>query len=390
MHDEAVLAGALRRLPARGLWRRDARVDRGERPRGTQIAPVVAIPRRDSAAGSRSLSENKAAPLAVFPRALSLDAFADGDRIADLTALAVEPQVLLAWVTYVDPGGGPSPKESQKRGGKGSPISARPTMGATVSVRPLDPKLEPMAAPKVISAKADAAGGVSLAPSANGDELALAWVGKDAGVSQVFLTRLSRAGEKQAQKMLTHAKGDCSDVALAKLGTGWVVAWVEQDANSATLYAAKVGRDLQRTSAEQVIARAKGEASQVRLMTRGDDVLLAWNETQGDSFSGVYAARLAADTVSLRSDPVRLAVSPGRVHGLRVAGFGEGLVLAWLEGATLRAKQTKARRRLAASRAVDEDLIRADPRPHRCRRQLVGHQLQRSHLSCDDPGSRPR
>ena len=216
-------------------------------------------------------------------------------------------------------------------------------MGATVSVRPLDPKLEPMAAPKVISAKADAAGGVSLAPSANGDELALAWVGKDAGVSQVFLTRLSRAGEKQAQKMLTHAKGDCSDVALAKLGTGWVVAWVEQDANSATLYTAKVGRDLQRTSAEQVIARAKGEASQVRLMTRGDDVLLAWNETQGDSFSGVYAARLAADTVSLRSDPVRLAVSPGRVHGLRVAGFGEGLVLAWLEGRDLTREANKER-----------------------------------------------
>jgi hypothetical protein len=143
--------------------------------------------------------------------------------------------------------------------------------------------------------------------------------------------------------MLTNAKGDCSDVALAKLGTGWVVAWVEQDAQSAILYAAKVGRDLQRTSAEQVIARARGEASQVRLMARGDDVLLAWNETQGDAFSGVYAARLAADTVSLRSDPVRLAVSPGRVHGLRVAGFGEGLVFAWLEGRDPAHEATKER-----------------------------------------------
>ena len=44
-------------------------------------------------------------------------------------------------------------------------------------------------------------------------------------------------------------------------------------------------------------------------MTRGDDVLLAWNEIPRSSFSGVYAARLAADTVSLRSDPVRVSQS---------------------------------------------------------------------------------
>src|SRR3954462_10413840 len=80
--------------------------------------PVVQIPRRDGASGSRSLSENTAAPLTVFPRALSLDAFADGDRIADLTALADDPQVLLAWVTYVDPGGGPRAKESPRKGEK--------------------------------------------------------------------------------------------------------------------------------------------------------------------------------------------------------------------------------------------------------------------------------
>src|SRR5258708_40182613 len=39
----------------------------------------------------------------ALPKMVSLDAFGEGDRIADLAALPLTDRILLAWVTYFDP-----------------------------------------------------------------------------------------------------------------------------------------------------------------------------------------------------------------------------------------------------------------------------------------------
>src|SRR5260221_3336964 len=41
-----------------------------------------------------------------LPRSVSLDGFAEGDRIADLAGLASGDRIVLAWVTYFDRGPG--------------------------------------------------------------------------------------------------------------------------------------------------------------------------------------------------------------------------------------------------------------------------------------------
>jgi hypothetical protein len=297
--------------------------DRRELP-PVLVAPVDAgPPRRPSVAET---------PPSPFPRASRLGALAEGERIADLAVLAEADRFLLAWVTYFD-GGGPlraSARASGKRGVTPAPASQR---GASVVVRALDADGEALGNPNVISIKADSIGGVSLAPStsAQGDA-GLAWVGKDAGIGQVFVTRVSRNGEKQAQRMVTRSKEGCSDVALVRDKDGFIVAYVDSRDGLPGIYVARIAKDLQRVGNERLVAEAKGEASDVRMIARGQELVIAWAEArQNPQLHGVFAARLLAADLAVRGDPARIVLAPQHTKGIELAAFGEGVTLGWVE-----------------------------------------------------------
>ena len=280
-------------------------------------------------AGAPRSSGAEAPPSPAFPRALALGALAEGERIADLAALAQADRFLLAWVTYFDGGGPPS---RVTRGAK-QPPPPQQQRGASVVVRALDMDGESIGASNVISVKADSIGGVSLAagPGAQGDA-GLAWVGKDGGIGQVFVTRLSRSGEKQAQRMVTRSKEGCSDVALVSHKDGFIVAYVDSRDGGAGIYTAKIGKDLQRIGAERLVSRAKGEASDVRMLARGDDVVVAWTEArQSPQVYGIFAARLLAADLSVRGDPTRVVLAPRQAKGIELAALDDGVALGWVE-----------------------------------------------------------
>jgi hypothetical protein len=296
--------------------------DRRELP----VVPVASAP-----SGSQQAPPAPPAPPA-FPRASALGALTEGERIADLAVLAGPDRFLLAWVTYFDGGGplGASPRGRGKRGAATSPAQQR---GATVAVRALDAEGEALGSANIISVKADSIGGVSLAAgtSPQGDA-GLAWVGKDAGIGQVFITRLSRTGEKQAQRMLTRSKEGCSDVALVRHKDGFIVAYVDSRDGLPGVYVARVGKDLQRVGNERLVAEAKGEASDVRMIARGEELVVAWAEArQGPELYGVFAARMLASTLAVRGDPVRIVLAPQHVKGIELAPFGEGVALGFIE-----------------------------------------------------------
>jgi hypothetical protein len=290
--------------------------ERRELP-AVQVAPVDA--------GSPSGATPAPPPPPAFPRTLALGALAEGERIADLAVLAQGDRYLLAWVTYFD-GGGPQLRAKARTSGKQAAAPAPPQRGATVAVRALDAEGEAMGGSNVISVKADSIGGVSLAAGATAQG--------DAGIGQVFVTRLSRAGEKQAQRMLTRSKEGCSDVALVADKDGFIVAYVDSRDQAAGVYAAKVGKDLQRIGAERLVAPVKGEASDVRMLARADELVVAWAEArQSPEVYGVFAARLLASDLSVRGDPTRVILSPQHAKGIELAAFEDGIALGWVEEA---------------------------------------------------------
>jgi hypothetical protein len=269
----------------------------------------------------------------AFPRLASLEAFGEGDRIADLSSLAVARRTLLAWVTYFDPNSLPAARPSRARGAKPAPSAPPTKVGASVLVRALDERADPVGPATVISVKAQSVGGVALA--AAGDEPALAWVGIDAGVGQVFLTRISTSGEKQAQKMITHSKGGCTDVALAAAFGGYVVGWIEPHDATAVVNVVKVSKDLAKIGAERKVADAKGDASELHLLAKGDELWLAWNEVRPDAaLSGIFGARLKAPDLASIGDLLRVATTAPHARGLDLAAAGEGALLAWIEDDT--------------------------------------------------------
>ena len=171
-----------------------------------------------------------------------------------------------------------------------------------------------------------------LAGAAGQGDAGLAWVGKDAGIGQVFVTRLSRAGEKQAQRMVTRSKEGCSDVSLVRHKDGFIIAYVDSRDHTPGIYAVKVGKDLQRVGGERLVALVKGEASDVRMIARGDELVVAWVEArQNAELYGVFAARLLAADLTVRGDPARVILAPQHARGLELAALGEGVALGWIE-----------------------------------------------------------
>src|SRR5260221_2328586 len=188
---------------------------------GSHAPDVASLPAssaslRPAAPSPSPVAADAGSPAPELPKAIAFDGFAEGDRIADLSAVASGERMLLAWVTYFDEGSVSMRKTKPARGAAKGPSAADAAkQGASVYVRALDKDAEALAPAKVVSSKAISIGGVALARGADAGGAALAWVGKDAGLGQVFVTKITDAGDKQAQRMITHSKAGCSDVGLA-------------------------------------------------------------------------------------------------------------------------------------------------------------------------------
>ena len=228
-------------------------------------------------------------------------------------------------------------------------------------VRALDQAAQPIAPPTVISVKAESVGGVALAATAGGD-VALAWVGKDGGIGQVFVTQLAASGEKQTQRMLTHTKGSCSDVTLVATASGWLLGWIDSHDGLADVNVAKLGKDMNRVGPEHRIAQSKGDAAELQLLARGDDVFLAWNEVRSEAaLSGILVARLAGGDLGVRGDPLRVAQAAPHARGLALAPFEDGVVLGWIEDSPPGRPETAAKRTVVLARLDPALRLVAEP-----------------------------
>ncbi|WP_437689129.1 hypothetical protein [Sorangium sp. So ce176] len=309
---------------------------------------VVSLPVRESAWRAPAFREDKDPP----PRATAVRALVEGDHVARVAAAELEGgTALAAWVTYFVEG-------ASDRAPRGQDLSA------TLAVRAASP-----GAPgklNVLSQKASSLGGVAIAaaPPAPADakgkggaaqgESVLAWVARERGETQVYVTKLDATGAKVAQKKLTTAPrkkqggaaSEASDVAIAYDGAGgFIVAWVDSRDGNAEVYAARIDRALNRTLPDRRITNAPLDAAEVQIAVRGQEAWLVWSDARpaGDAAAGgageqggeasgdIFLARLDVKTLQRIGDESRLHASPEHSRSPVLAPLDGGALVGWVD-----------------------------------------------------------
>ncbi|WP_438025973.1 hypothetical protein [Sorangium sp. So ce233] len=309
---------------------------------------LVSLPVRESAWRAPAFREDKDPP----PRATAVRALVEGDHIARVAAAELDGgAALAAWVTYFVEG-------ASDRAPRGQDLSA------TLAVRAASPggpgKLN------VISQKASSLGGVAIAaaPPAPADakgkggaaqgESVLAWVARERGETQVYVTKLDATGAKVAQKKLTTAPrkkqggaaSEASDVAIAYDGAGgFIVAWVDSRDGNAEVYAARIDRALNRTLPDRRITNAPLDAAEVQIAVRGQEAWLVWSdarpaggaaaggavEPSGEASGDIFLARLDVKTLQRIGDESRLHASPEHSRSPVLAPLEGGALVGWVD-----------------------------------------------------------
>ena len=292
------------------------------------------------------------------PRMASLSALANEEHISKIAATQVSESnaSLVAWVTYFLEGS--TGDGAPKKGKRDDDASA-----ATLGVRPLAADGTP-GKTQILSKKAQSMGGVAMAAAparATTDgvksaqnkqaEIAIAWVAREKGESQVYVTKVGADGVKIAQKKLTIVPrtkkkdgivNDASDVAIAYAGggegnDGWIVAWSDTRDGNAEIYVAKVDRDLKKVIPDRRMTNAPGDSTEVQITVRGKDVILAWSDARqnvDDGNSDIYVARLNGQTLEKRGPESRLFASEEHSRTPSLVSSPMGLVTVWIEEPT--------------------------------------------------------
>ena len=306
-------------------------------------APIalLSLPVRPSPWKAPAQRERDEAP----PRASSVTALFDGDHLARVAATEVPGGgSLVAWVTYVL-------EASTAPGGKRRAKSDDDGPSATLTVRPLGAD-GTAGKPVVLSKKAVSEGGVAFAPAPPRDgkkaEIAVAWVARERGEPQVFVTKIGPDGEKLAQKAVTvvgrkkkgKAVSEAADVAIAYAGgegggdDGWITAWADTRDGNAEIYVARLDRALGKVVPDQRITSAPGDSVEVQLLVRGKDVFLVWSDARANPDQGngdIYVARLDAATLKKTGPEVRLFASVTHSRTPQIAPLGRGFLVSWIE-----------------------------------------------------------
>jgi hypothetical protein len=258
------------------------------------------------------------------PRVKELESLARADSLARLSVASSAGQNSVAYISDFDDSTPWKLLDRPAADGRREPLRAQ--IGLLTAGK---------STPVQVSLRAQAIGGVAVAPgdAARGD-LAVAWAGLDSGVPQVFVTLFDKNGAKLSQRMLTHKKGDVSDIALSWVGDGWVVTWVDERSQDPEVYAVKVDAKLNRTSPEQRITNAPGAAADLNLAFDGKTLQLVWSDVRGADASehaDIYSVRLRPRDAAREGNELRVAATRAHSFGPALYPSRGGFAIAWVE-----------------------------------------------------------
>lgn len=118
----------------------------------------------------------------------------------------------------------------------------------------------------------------------------------------------------------------------AKQGSdGYVVAWVDTRDKNGEVYVARLNNDLEKKGADKRVTSAAGDASDLSLAVRGSDAFIAFADEREGKGHDIYFAHLDPFSLKEIDNDGRVYASAGRSRAPRLALAGEHIVLAWIE-----------------------------------------------------------
>jgi hypothetical protein len=268
---------------------------------------------------------------ATLPRLVRLDSIVEVEPLADLSVTRQSNGFLMSTITYFDPA------TPLKRLAKAGPDGRTDPLQARIDLFALGPD-GIASSPTTLSYRASSLPGLSIsAGSAESIGGAVAWSALDQGQPQVFVSQVGGDGKKRTQRMLTHKQGRLDEVELAPVDDGWILGWVDERTGDLEVYAARVGKNLDRRGNEQRITNTPGEVSALTLVPLGKETLVIFAEARRGKDKRVVSlfTRLlsSADAQPLEAEH-RIIELSGAAKFMRAVKYGEGILLSWLEVAT--------------------------------------------------------
>lgn len=267
-------------------------------------------------------------PLPLSNRAVHVAA----EPLSRIDVTTVGQTTFVGWVSHFAEGLGGAPR-TPPAGVPGDPTKP---MAAHLAIQRLDPSGQLRDTPTTISVRAVSAGGVALAPSNKANEVCVAWVGRDQGDPQLFLTRVDDDGKTKLQRMISRAKGDAADTAIVPYGDGWIVAWVDWRDGNGEVYVTRVNGMLVPLIREKRLTNAPGDASDVSLVVVGDEVLVAYGDSRDHpthAMASPYVQKLRAANLERVGEEHRIATTGLHAKGLQLSRLDEGVVVSWVDRA---------------------------------------------------------
>lgn len=252
--------------------------------------------------------------------------------LAQITSAELSDRSLVGYVTDFDPTTPWQKLSKPAEDGRLEPLRAR------IGVRAFANTGAPLAEEQVVSLRAHSLGGLNLVtdPATPNSVLAL-WTGLDKGEPQVFITQLGVDAKRGQQKMLTRKTGGTSDVSGLAVDGGYLVAWVDERSGDAEVYAARVGRNLERASAEQRVTTADGAASELVLTRIAGKPYAIWADARAATQPGwadIYGAFLRPSDAARDGGEHRLSSTAPHSFAPQVSTLEGSPILAWIEEAS--------------------------------------------------------
>lgn len=268
-----------------------------------------------------------AAPPRETTRFLEVETLATGEAIAHLAQLKLGDRTLVASLS--------SDFDVPGRGNRAAMLRIR---SFDEQGKSLDEPATKAKDPSVLTNRALSVGGLAIAGAGKPEDGgAVAWVAREGGDPEVHVTRIDARGHRTNDVVLTNAKGDAADVALAWVGNGWMVAWVDFRNGNGEVYATKITPDLRRIVREERITNAPGDASGLRLLFNGKDrVFATWSdprEAARDGFADIYVTQIRAHDATRMTEEVRLVPSVPHSRSPEILPLADGAVVVWIEEA---------------------------------------------------------
>lgn len=265
----------------------------------------------------------------LYPRMWGREALGPVPELVAIRAAegSTEGSLLGAWLSYFDPQKPYRAPTQPAPDGRLAPVRAQLVsfdLGASwLEGAPL--------APSVISYRARSWGGLSLVPPEAGEGL-LVWAALDNQRPEVFATLINGAGKRLRQKMLTHERDEVSNVVAARVPAGYLIAWMQQQAQTAIVRGLLVDRWLRATPVFR-LSRGAAELSDLTLRVIDGTAWLAWAESDSaEQDSTIWGSRWDTTGGQPASEPKPWTEGQGLQFMPRLLPAGRAApVMTWLE-----------------------------------------------------------